>query len=48
LKVETLQLHALDAGEAILILHCQLERERIGHTQNNLKKIKGVIEIARE
>jgi acetolactate synthase small subunit len=45
IKMETMQVHSLDTGDAILIMHCQVERDRIKHTQQCLEKMKGVLQL---
>jgi hypothetical protein len=45
IQIETMQQNMLNEEEAILILHCKIERDRIKHTQYNLEKLKGIIEL---
>ena len=43
--LEAFQMHALAEGEAVLILHCQLEKDRIRHTQQLLGRMEGIVEL---
>ncbi|HMH32389.1 MAG TPA: hypothetical protein VK543_05125 [Puia sp.] len=43
--IESLQMHAEGGGEATLILHCQVERDRIKYSQQILRKTQGVIGV---
>ena len=43
--VESLQMHDACGGEAILILHCLVERDRIKHFQHILEKVQGTIRV---
>jgi len=43
--VENIQMNATSSGEAILILHCQVEKDRIRHTQNLLEKMEGIEKV---
>jgi hypothetical protein len=45
IQIETMQQNMLNDDEAILILHCKIERDRIKHTQYNLEKLKGINEL---
>jgi len=45
IQVESLQMHAAGGGEAILILHCQVERDRIKHSQHILERMQGVMGV---
>ena len=45
IQVETMQQNMLNEEEAILIVHCKIERDRIKHTQHHLEKLKGIIEL---
>jgi hypothetical protein len=43
--LETMQMHGAGNGEAILILYCQVERDRVKHIQNSLEKINGILSV---
>ena len=45
IHLETMQQNMLDDDEAVLILHCKIERDRVKNTQYNLEKLKGIIEL---
>jgi hypothetical protein len=40
-----MQLYMVNAEEAVLILHCQLENDRLKYVQSRLEKLKEIIEI---
>ncbi|MDP4148674.1 MAG: hypothetical protein Q8927_21555 [Bacteroidota bacterium] len=43
--LDTMQMHGAGNGEAILILYCQVERDRVRHIQNSLEKINGILSV---
>ena len=45
IEIESLQMHAEGGGEAILILHCQVERDRVKYSQQILQKTQGVMGV---
>jgi hypothetical protein len=45
IHMDTLQLHTLHSGEAILTIHCQVEKDRIKHTQALLQKLPGIVDL---
>jgi hypothetical protein len=45
MRLEILQLHATDGGEAKLILHCLIEKDRIKHVKQGLGKLSGILEL---
>jgi len=44
--VESLQMQNVNSGEATLILHCLVERDRTKHFRRILEKIQGIITVA--
>jgi hypothetical protein len=44
--LETMQMHGAGGGEAILIIHCLVEKDRLKHVQRGLAKIDGILSIA--
>lgn len=45
IPIDNLQMHRYRNGEATVILHCQVEKDRIGRTVDLLEKLPGVIEL---
>jgi len=45
IKVKSMNLQFLNDREGILILHCNLEKDRVKYTGALLEKIGGVIEV---
>ncbi len=43
ISVSTMHLHFIREQEAILIIHCMIERDRIRRTATLMEKIKGII-----
>lgn len=43
--VEKMQLHRYRSGDASLIMHCHIERQRIANIITLLKELSGVIEL---
>jgi hypothetical protein len=43
--LETMQMQNVGGGEAILILHCLVERDRLKHVQQGLEKINGILGV---
>jgi len=43
--IDNLNLHRYRSGEAMLIIHCQLEKDRIHRTVDLLEKLPGVMEL---
>jgi hypothetical protein len=43
--VETLQLHAARFDEAILIIHCRIEKDRVKHIQYSMEKLGGILTL---
>ena len=43
--LETMQMHGAGAGEAILILHCLIEKDRVKHIRHSLSKMDGIISV---
>ncbi len=44
-KVKSMNLQGLNDIDGVLILHCNMEKDRIKYTGNLLEKVKGVIEV---
>jgi len=42
IQVNTMHLQCFNEKEGILIIHCLIERDRVRHTKNQMKKIKGI------
>jgi hypothetical protein len=45
IPVESLQMQGLTEAEAVLVIHCLIERDRIRHVWYGLEKIKGILEL---
>ena len=45
IKVKSMNLQCLNDLDGVLIIHCNMEKDRIKHAGNLLEKIKGVIEV---
>jgi hypothetical protein len=45
LLLESMQMQGIGSGEAILILHCLIERDRVKHIQQSLEKMNGVVSV---
>ena len=45
IKVKSMNLQCLGDREGVLMLHCNMEKDRIRYTGGLLEKIKGVIEV---
>ena len=45
IALQTMQMHGVDAGEAILIIHCLVERDRLKHVQRALEKMNGILSV---
>lgn len=43
--IDNLQMHRYRSGEATLIIHCQVEKDRIARTVDLLAKLPGVMEL---
>jgi hypothetical protein len=43
--LETMQMQGVGGGEAILILHCLVERDRLKHVQQGLEKMNGILSV---
>ena len=43
--LETIQMQGVGGGEAVLILHCLVERDRLKHVQQGLEKINGILGV---
>lgn len=45
IAIDNLQMHRYRNGEAMLIIHCQVERDRIPRTVQLLEQLPGVMEL---
>jgi hypothetical protein len=45
IKVENMVLHGTNETEALLIINCIIERDRVRHTLHQLEKVPGIIQI---
>jgi hypothetical protein len=43
--LESMQMQGIGNGEAILILHCLVERDRVKHIQQTLEKMNGILSV---
>jgi hypothetical protein len=43
--LETMQMQGVGGGEAILILHCLVEKDRLKHVQQGLEKMNGILSV---
>jgi len=47
IQIDSLQMHRSQNGDAILIVHCQIEKDRISRTVQMLEQLPGIIEMER-
>ncbi len=45
IEVQEFHYHAAATGHGRLMIHCQMERDRIGRTASQLNKLPGVLEL---
>ena len=45
--IDNLNMHRYQSGEATLIIHCQVERDRIARTVQLLEELPGIVEMER-
>lgn len=43
--LQTMQMQGVGGGEAILIIHCLVERDRLKHIQRGLEKMNGILSV---
>jgi hypothetical protein len=43
--VESMHMQMIEGGEAKLMVHCSIEKDRISHTRASLEKMRGVLEL---
>jgi hypothetical protein len=43
--LETMQMQGTGDGEAILILHCLVEKDRMKHIRQGLEKMNGILSV---
>ncbi len=47
LQIDSLQMHRFKNGEAMLIVHCQIEKDRIMKIEELIEQLPGIIELER-
>jgi len=45
--IDNLNMHRYQNGEATVIIHCQIERDRISRTAQMLEELPGIVELER-
>jgi hypothetical protein len=45
ISLQTMQMHGIGNGEAILIIHCLVEKDRLKHVQRALEKTDGILSV---
>jgi hypothetical protein len=45
ISVDSLHMHAIEGGEANVMVYCLIEKDRIAHTRSMLEKMRGVLEL---
>jgi hypothetical protein len=45
IMLQTMQMHGIGGGEAILIIHCLVEKDRLKHLQRALEKTDGILSV---
>lgn len=45
IAIDNLQMHRYRSGEATLVIHCQVEKDRIARTVDLLENLPGVMEL---
>jgi hypothetical protein len=45
IMLQTMQMHGIGGGEAILIIHCLVEKDRLKHLQRGLEKMNGILSV---
>ena len=45
--IDNLNMHRYQNGEATVIIHCQIERDRITRTAELLEELPGIVEMER-
>lgn len=45
ISLQTMQMHGIGSGEAILIIHCLVEKDRLKHVQRALEKTDGILSV---
>jgi hypothetical protein len=43
--LETMQMQGVGGGEAILILYCRIEKDRVKHVRQGLSKMNGILSV---
>jgi hypothetical protein len=47
IQIDSLQMHRFKSGEAMLIIHCHIEKDRIMRTVQLLEQLPGIMELER-
>jgi transcriptional regulator of aromatic amino acid metabolism len=45
IMLQTMQMHGIGGGEAILIIYCLVEKDRLKHLQRGLEKMNGILSV---
>ncbi len=45
IMLQTMQMHGIGGGEAILIIHCLVEKDRLKHVERALQKLDRVLSV---
>jgi hypothetical protein len=45
IRLETMQQYLVNKDEALLILHCTIEKDRVKYIQTRMERLKGIIEL---
>jgi hypothetical protein len=45
INLESMHLQTIAGGEALVVLYCRIERDRIKHVQHSLEKVNGVLSL---
>ena len=45
IAIDNLNLHRYPNGEATIIIHCQIEKDRIGRTIELMENLPGIVEL---
>ena len=45
IMLQTMQMQGIGGGEAILIIHCLVERDRLKHVERALQKLNGILSV---
>lgn len=45
IPIDNLHMHRYKSGEAMVIIHCSIEKDRIGRTVELLENLPGIVEL---